>query len=1065
MLSIDCLLKNTEYYDGIKQAMEFIAWDRIDRNRTASFDDVYNELRKAGGEVDIETAGHLYNDIFPNAVDERFSHPDDVAASANADFNANVDNLLRTSTATGEKQIGRLSPAHAIVNAWVKAFSAQLTPDQRTTSVLREIQDIVFKTFQRLDEKEGVGQKAEDTRTFAEIAQEGLDRMQKGYRDQLTGAIRGIDEVHKEAKKELNRYLAEMEKNGASPADIERFKNRFNSFMASSSHVALTSDEANKVVMGALHKMGFAKTNKDGELITDWNKLAGSGLDVHDLRENVIAALKSEGFDDFVSGRIADSFQKELYRVKGQIDQKKIQLLRSAEKKVDQIKNLPKSEFERLAELNSYGIFESGHEKLIQKISGIDAKDSEDITRLEEISHTVGALLKESGGNKMQYSTLYNHAEKQIVKIFKKNKNNKSTLLKLAQHFEDFTKLQNLGLITNPLNVVENNFSGFLANMNANMAVFKRMGLKGLKMDNELWRNTWMDVALGQPPFGHVGDKFAHSIDILDDYHKIQFSANPLDVKQNIKSLATMGAIFARGMSAGSDAAFKSVNTKKLTMTILHTAMTQAEYARIDEAVKNGKISKAEGNEQRKQARNEATDLLLESMYGQKKQKTNQDAARIVEKFGDKFNIDKSEKSRHRLIVRLANDMAVASLNLDQIVTPEMVEAAQTSAFHAAGTSLGHEANNIFSKTLKAGRQAQAKNREELIKQGKYDSAAANHFVQTIMFDRMFKMMGGALNWGLLRGEYLGFGLLTGGWGGKFKKTLDFESKESLQESMQERLIAQQRINRAFIGLALGSVGVSIMAYYGANRKKDEDEKEDEGNITSAAHGIEKDWLMRKSMGKWVPDVANLAYLIGLSKGEGARKAAAGSIDMTMNLLNANPEFSDAAVWTKIKKELSRDPDKSKAYQKGWEESKGAIARYIGSSADLPFYKSAHRFYDVGNYFATGTPIESKFNTPMGSVMGTLGGGLIEDLGLLDNSMPSLVLPGTNDAKFEQLKSMGYNSIKDIKDAYKENPYGTEENLSRVFGNGKAYKRALHSLHAGYGVDIPAEDYVGWNKE
>lgn len=1240
MLKIDCLVKNTDFIDGVKKYVKYIGNEHAEDGKDASFEGVYNRLKKEKLEVDIETAGVLYMSEFSDRNDETFTSRDEVEKIAGREFDETTKNLLLGKPKEGEQIIGNLPPRKAIAKRIADAFNNNVVVDERTKSILKNIEDTYMSTFKKFL-GELPNKTATDTRTFEQMFEQSLDKIALGYRDSDTGELKNLSTLHEEVKKEFQALTDKLENEG-DPIKAEQWKRHMDDFQDSVYSLALTAKEEKAAVDGALKAAGFEKTNKDGTTSLDWDKLATSNNSVEQLRNHVIEALtdsKTGKFDKPTAEKIANSLQKEFLeklskmvdindkeqqklsdsytptgrkpnikiddivaeqvknwqnyigykdregkplviskktaadalkhtiieagiskkigktgketvdinklsdQITNKSDIKKIaqdyfenqknndgtqkydaatveklsdaidgmytdmfnkvrehvegkkqaientwnnptgqktpvtlsdvvskrlkewsqykkitgsnsdlkftkneaqritgEILKnseqygketqSGEKQInwkelaiktptpdamiglieshlkdkegysdsdatvvahsitkdyhqllaDDIKthgqsildakqkaierDIPERQtaIHRLSELASMGIFEKENEKLLFHILGVDKANQDDLDALKEIATTVTELKNEAGDKEYLNSYAYQNADRIASRLINQNKDDKSRTLKIMRVIKDTYGLMNMTLISNPFNLVENNWSGQSAILGSKGELTKQMGIDARKFSNrKLWFNVFKDVAMGGVEYGGTGDKWQHKGAATDKLNSLNFKENP------VKATATAIMLPFRALLNGSDAANKAILHHNGMLLMMHRALTEQGWDKED-----------------------ATNYLYESLYGDNFEAAKKQAGELIDKYGDRLGISKSTYGKERATIRWANDLVKANLNLsaesslwhnEKPVTHDLIEAALNSSFHAAAISMGHEANNNLSKGIHAGKVIAMKEEQDLIERGKYNQAAAKGLLNMVYHDGIWRMAGGGANWVVLRAEGLGLGLRTAFGGDINSNVISYDkngsiNKKSVEQSMQDRLAATRKTTRALTGIATSAIALGAIIGYGAMKKKEEGESDNDSSFEKGMQGIKHSYTLNRLGMKAMPDVALLAYLMDTQSGEGSVAAFHGALKYTENLIGANPQFTIGGHLTTAARDLKTGTDK------GYQLAAGEVGKMIGDvlAPGVPIYKPFKQIYQIGAHYISGTPIQQTFTKPHTLIQGAIMGGFTQDL-------------------------------------------------------------------------------------
>lgn len=317
MLKIDCLLVNTEVAQTVRKIIGYLGHKGIAEGKDVSFRNMYNELRKNGVEIDLETAAHIYADELP-IRDARFTSMEDLKYDSGRWFDDIVRGITLQKPRRGEKQIGELSPAQAAVKAISNAFHSNVVEDHTTKSILKTLQDVYTSAAKRMLGELPNEKNTKETRSAEEIVQAALDKEAMGYRDIGDGTIKGLAKMHDEVRKEIAELTREMEMAGDHDK-AEEWKNYAKSLEDATYTMLFTQKEAKKILHDAMKDGGFTKKTKEGKDLIDWQKLAGHVNSYEQLRDNVVKSLTDTGIDPDTAGRVADSMSKEFRDIRGKI--------------------------------------------------------------------------------------------------------------------------------------------------------------------------------------------------------------------------------------------------------------------------------------------------------------------------------------------------------------------------------------------------------------------------------------------------------------------------------------------------------------------------------------------------------------------------------------------------------------------------------------------------------------------------------------------------------------------------------------------------------------------------
>jgi len=268
MLKLNCLIKNTVAVQHIKDAIEILVGERMETNGIATFPEVFNDLRRAGLEVDAESAGFIYDAIYGGIDDKGLSTTEEVAEFAGKDFERQlssvVDAINGEEQQPKKEQLGTLSPEKHAVNSISKLFqTATFGATPKIQSALRQMQDLVTKAATSLlpkTEKKGKG--------LTETLDNFFDIESNQFRT-LDGQLNTLRTLHNAVKKEVANYVDQAaEKLSDEDAEIlrEQWDAYTEAFMNSAYDIVLNKGNENSLVNEALKQIQI-----DGTHIVDIN--------------------------------------------------------------------------------------------------------------------------------------------------------------------------------------------------------------------------------------------------------------------------------------------------------------------------------------------------------------------------------------------------------------------------------------------------------------------------------------------------------------------------------------------------------------------------------------------------------------------------------------------------------------------------------------------------------------------------------------------------------------------------------------------------------------------------
>lgn len=1025
MTGVSCLAKNTQLQQDLKDIVEYIAYDRIGRGKDASVASVYNTIRKSGIEIDLQSVGHIYNEVLDKSYQQIMSDQE-VNDYMLKSFNDAIRRAaLLEQKEPKEEQIGQDASEIYVTNGILNMFYNSEMPNEDTQSDMLKMQNALWKGVQR-KLKMPETQKPQNNEQWRDILGKALGYEQLGTVD-LNGRLNSISDLYNAMRDELNAAMSEAKKQ-ADPATYERLQEMVNGLESSTYSLLFSQKEARKLLDDMMKEAGFGKTLKSGKTILDWNKLAGGIGSIQDIRENVEKVLTDNGYSQDVIEGVKDSLVNEFTEFQTRILEKADKELAKREKGIDREPS-SKSDLRRLAELNNLGIFESTHDRVLYNLLNVGELQQEDISDLKQISQAASNLYREvdkNYGSEVFASRQFQALQRSIDQIIARNINDKTKLLKALSIAKNFFDVYLTGLLTGPLTIMENLWSGV-----KEMFVPTIMGAGVNKQDAELYWRMLADVTKRGQSFGEEIGSFAPRELYVNT---LGWKWKGATVKEKAESLLFALTIPARVGLLGFDSANKVTITNKTFKNAIYKALTQNGMSKED-----------------------AKKFMNEALYGQSFEDAKAKAKEMMEKVNndlpDKYKI----QINNNTITTLANDLVKANLNANGAITTEVLEAAYKSSYHVAGYGLGHEANNPLSKQIKTWRNDMAKEEQRLAKEKDWNKLAMHRLKSTFMNNIVVRFTAGATNWLYLRAQSgLGIGLLTG-FMGDWNKDIDFESKEKIQQSIKDIQNARNKIGRALVGISYMALG--YMIYYALspdddeskkkrlselNKKRDELKKikarDFEGGAEEKAKQIsetdkeiksleEATSLMKKIKSNWMggrifrkvsPDVMLLHYYLDTEKNE-----YLGAVKFAQNAYGVGDKYSLG----------SKAQDAGELYWKGdTDAANGMLSSVVGDRFGVPLWRAGKDWFKVGKWIG-GEKVASDFEAPHNFADGLWGGGMLEDLGFYDKNPAITILPGIGAKTYEKFKEKGIKNMSDLKGNWWETMYQDENGNDKYILN------------------------------
>lgn len=269
MLKLNCLINDTRAIDDIKNAIQLLVGDRLENSKSVTFQSIYSEIRNAGLEIDAESAGFIYNEIYGKYDDGALSTEDEIMEFSGKDVTdqqkAIVDNIISSEPTIKEKQIGKLPPEKQVANMIAKLFQdATFEPTKNVNTVMKQMETLVARAAKTL--LPPAQQKA--TKGLFENLTDFFTT-EKAQFETLSGGVNTLETLHTAVKNEVDNYINQITPN-LSDEDAQEFTDKWaeytNGFIQSTYDLMLGKSDQNKLLNESLKQVEV-----DGVQIVDLN--------------------------------------------------------------------------------------------------------------------------------------------------------------------------------------------------------------------------------------------------------------------------------------------------------------------------------------------------------------------------------------------------------------------------------------------------------------------------------------------------------------------------------------------------------------------------------------------------------------------------------------------------------------------------------------------------------------------------------------------------------------------------------------------------------------------------
>lgn len=312
MAKLNCLIRNTQLADDIKGVILDLVEERLNNNKSVKIQDIYRDIREGGVEIDAESVGALYNEVFALNNSKLLSDINEIEQYVGAEFKQTQREIANAivkddtdSEANNPKQIGKVSPEKSIVNSLAKLFQKQFYPteNQTTQSPLLQMQNLVKKALQSKIPKD----KKENNPVSVNQMLKDFFGAEETQFERLDGGINNLETLHKEVKKQVDNYVESITHKDMTQAqkDIlrEQWDNYTQAFMDSMYDIMLSKGQQQKLLTEALSNIqidGKDITDKNGNI--KWSELSKDN-NVDEVRDKIYDLFRN-GFTDKAGNKV-----------------------------------------------------------------------------------------------------------------------------------------------------------------------------------------------------------------------------------------------------------------------------------------------------------------------------------------------------------------------------------------------------------------------------------------------------------------------------------------------------------------------------------------------------------------------------------------------------------------------------------------------------------------------------------------------------------------------------------------------------------------------------------------
>jgi hypothetical protein len=760
-------------------------------------------------------------------------------------------------------------------------------------------------------------------------------------------------------------------KNNVWSAELSDLRNQLASLRNKNSNEAKKVRENLDQTKEALIKAGFGKeitvtktaTDEDGKKVKtkekrdvlDWKKLMGEKGSIDEMKGHIERVLKEEGLSQSEINSRIDSMNDALKQIREDVTEKALTDLQNRNKIPKTVD--VKSETKKLTDAYEQGLFDNDEEKydvVTNRILGFNDFQQEQYDRLKELSKSLSVLFNNrtiADENKFiseealkTQSAIINKQINEIIKnAFRGEKLSKQNIASLIKDYSDMATLSKLLSLKQ---FFENPFSGVTEQTYQKIGnyIFRDNRLSK-DLEQRIKQNSkkvFSDIAFnGSPDYGDSSFSDIQSKKLDEAIRKLKTKkGTSLDIVKNALASVVSGTVYLNA----ADGYFKSL-------------MTETQFAKILIDILSNKKYNLDVN----MSVEDATKYVSEKLTGQ----NYDDAVKKAEDIIDKVNTEAGEEVLPKTapnIHRFAMDIVKDNLSSDGFLDDDIVKKAFAASWKAAGSALGHEANNPVSQLYKFTTTGLDQNLKKAIKEKDYTSFV-KYTTINIAKNILTPFVSGRFNWATLAaqksGANLGLSMLVTKER-KNKNKIDFHSEEgikNLENALHWKMRHDLTVKRSLVG-----IGINVLALASLAASGEEDELNDL---------MEKSPTFKKLFTIFVSPLVStyLASKGGIDKG----------IEQLLNIYSITDRGERGTATTAFKALFDGNATANKK-----EKAAGDLGKVVGSAFDTPL---PWRFgSDVSNVIKE-TQGEKPYKTNYNAtsfLSGLFQGGMFEAIGLRD---------------------------------------------------------------------------------
>lgn len=683
MLGIKCIVngKHKVVIDLVEHYGNYLK--SKSKGATAKVDQVYDEIRNAGFEIDKQVVAYAY-------ANSKLMGGKGVSTQKGLDkfSGEGIKSAVKIATKQtfSNNEIDHESTPIFIAKGIANIFARLQGKRQSNNSIAKQLQDTLNKIVKSKLDKQGVNttQMTTDEILKKALSLEDLDHIAQQSVKGLKHSIGTLNDILQETKDAISQISSKIQ----SPTERAFYDQMVKEVSNGIFDLLLTDSEVEKILNNELKEVGLTKeTTKNGVVSTsvDWNK----AIREKDWRNQVEQNLLSKGFKQNEVDRVMTHMEKKFNEVKSNYIARRIdQITKDKNMKA----NPNKLAIDKIVEIGMLGMHSNQTKQILAKTLGIDNISDEVVNQINNISNEYTDMKDLFNGKlPLTFQETFNREVQILLGEYDLNKDPdkiKRVISHILRGTRDSVDTSLSLILSSTGNIVENTISGFPKTLLISLGRMLVTG--GGKFKTDLFWNTFADVIKGG-----VSVKKALTKDVI----------NFIETRENMQqrlNYERKGIDFSTPKSIAQTIIHSIVTTiGQINVAMDAANMAVQVYDRKVSGIKYNMLKTINPKTNKNYTNSEANQLINQAIYGEK---AYNEAYKIVQKAVDNSTLIKDWKSKKG---RAVYEQVVNNFLKQHIINEDVMEVIEDAAINNSNKELGRVSDLIVSAAsiLQAGQQ------------------------------------------------------------------------------------------------------------------------------------------------------------------------------------------------------------------------------------------------------------------------------------------------------------------------------------------------------------------------